>query len=318
MRRWRRGTLLALAVVALAGRAPVWGETADRIVAIVNEDVITEADVLSYLDALLEDQPKSANASSPEELQGVVLQRLIEQRLLLQEAKRSGVVVSEDDVVQRLDALRDRVGSDEALERSLAEAGLSKEALKERLREQLLVQRLIDERVRSKIVISPQEIAQVISAHPELSKPGDRVRASEILIRVSEERSEEQARVLAEDIHRRLAKGEGFAELAKEHSEDAHAEEGGRLGWIAQGELMPELDAALFSLSEGGSSSPIKTRLGFHIMKVDERRSAANLTLAEANRAVYQQLYQQKFEEAMTRWLTELKRSAYIELVGSS
>jgi parvulin-like peptidyl-prolyl isomerase len=84
--------------------------------------------------------------------------------------------------------------------------------------------------------------------------------------------------------------------------------------WVAQGELLPELDAALFSLPVGTVSEPIQTRLGFHLVKIEERRTASDLSPTDANRAVFQQLYQQKFEAAMRYWLSELQRHAYIEI----
>ena len=85
------------------------------------------------------------------------------------------------------------------------------------------------------------------------------------------------------------------------------------MGWVAKGDLLPELDAALFTVPVGTLSEPIRTRLGFHLVKVEERKTASDLSVTEANRTVYQQIYQQKFEAAMKRWLSELRRRAYIE-----
>ena len=85
------------------------------------------------------------------------------------------------------------------------------------------------------------------------------------------------------------------------------------MGWVAQGELLPQLDNALFSLPVSAVSEPFQTRLGFHLVKIEERGTASDLAPTDANRAIFQQLYQQKFEAAMKRWLSELKRRAYIE-----
>ena len=228
------------------------------------------------------------------------------------------MTLSDQDVIERLDDIRARVGSEELFRRSLAGAGLSEEQLKERLREQLLVQKLIDAKIRSAIMVSPQEIASQLQTHPEEVKPGDRVRASHILIRVTESRSAEQASALITEIRQQLDGGASFAELAKRYSEDPQADEGGEMGWVAQGQLLPELDAELFRLKPGEISGPIQTRLGFHLIKVDERRTAASLSVLEANRAIYQRLFEQKFQAAMKRWLSELKRKAYIEFVHAS
>ncbi len=296
-----------------------WAATVNRILVVVNEDIITEADVTSHVTALLEDQHGPApDEASSSEMHQAILHRLIEQRLMLQEARRSGTTISSDDVLRRLGEVRKRFVSEEEFQHSLAESGLSEEQLKEQIRDQLTIQAIIDAKVRSTINVSPQEVAQELERHPELAKPGDRVRASHILIRVNESRSEEQARALIADLHRQLTSGAPFSALAKRDSEDPHAEDGGQMGWVAQGELLPELDAALFRLKPGELSAPIQTRLGFHLVKVEERRTATDLSITEANRSIYQRLYQQKFEQAFDRWLNELKRRAYIEIVKES
>ena len=291
-------------------------ETVNRIVAVVNDAVITEADVVNQMNALLEDpEARIPKEADPAEVHRVILRRLIEQQVILQEARRAGIVVSSDEVAARMDEFRQRFESDEAFQQSLAEAGVSEEQLKESVRDQLLVQRVVDSSVRSTISVSPQEVARELEAHPELAKPGDRVRASHLLVRVDERRSEAQARVLIEDLHRQLAGGAEFAELAKRYSEDSHREDGGAMGWVAQGELLPELDTALFNLPAGQLSEPIQTRLGFHLLKAEERRSASSLPMTEANNTIQRHLYQQKYQAALSRWLTDLKRRAYIEIV---
>jgi parvulin-like peptidyl-prolyl isomerase len=282
----------------------------------VDDEVITEADVTSHVSALLNAQeiPTTVDVETIE-MHQIVLRRLIEQRLMLQEAKRAGLLISSEDILERLEELRGQFESAEGFRQSLAAGGLSEEQLKEKVRDQLLVQALIQQQVRSTIRVSPQEVARELAEHPELARSGDRVRASHILIRVNEVRAEQEARALITDLHQRLARGEDFAVLATRYSEDPHQEGGGAMGWVAQGELLPELDAALFRLAVGETSPPIQTRLGFHILRVEERREASSLSLMEANRSIYQQLYQAKFQEAFARWLNGLKRDAYIEIL---
>lgn len=307
--------LLVASCLSLVAAVRVNAATTNRIVAVVNDEVITDADVIAYANALREERPDDA-ALDPQsvEMQRVVLRRLIEQRLILQEAKRAGIIVETDEILERLNALRSHFDSDEEFERSLAESRLTKEQLKEKIRDQFMVQHLIDTRVRSTILVSPQEVAKELAVHPELVKGGDRIRVSHLLVRVNDERSEESARDRIKEISQQLSAGGDFASLAKRYSDDPHAEEGGAMGWVAEGELMPELDAALATLKPGACSQPIHTRLGFHLLKVEERQSAANLTTSDAHAAVHQQIYQRKFQEAFGRWMDQLKRRAYIEI----
>ncbi len=304
-----------LVVSLLRAGAIAWAETVNRIVAVVNDDVITDADVALHATAMLEaESQKTPSDARAMELHVVVLRRLIEQRLILQEAKRQEITVSTDEVIERLKTLRDRFDSDEAFEQSLQESGMTREQLKEQLREQLLVQKIIDRKVRAFVYISPQEVAKELTGHPEMVKHGERVRVSHLLVRMGEQRSEAAARERVDDVHRQLTAGADFAALAKQYSEDPHANEGGAMDWVAQGELMPELDAVAFGLQPGELSSPIQTRLGFHLLKVEERKPVEALSVTEANQAIYQRLYQQKFQAAFQRWLTELKKNAYIDI----
>lgn len=287
----------------------------NRVLAIVNDEVVTEADVASHVSALLESEDPPPPDVDVVEMHEVVLRRLIEQRLMLQEAKRAGLTVDSEHIVKRLDELRGRFESEEQFRQSLAETALSEELLKEKVREQLLVQQLVDTRVRSKISVSPQEVAQELARHPELARPGDRVRASHILIRVTASRSEDAARALMAEVVQRLANGESFPDLARRYSEDPNRDAGGAMDWVGQGELLPELDAVLFRLSVGEVSAPIQSRLGFHLLRMEERRAASSLSATEANRTITQQLYQAKFQEVFARWLDDLKRDAYIEIL---
>lgn len=291
--------------------------TSNRIVAVVNDEVITEADVTAQFHALLEDPERPVPEDvSPDEVRKAVLGRLIEQRLILQEAKREGVAVTSDEVAERLEDMRSRFESDEAFRAGLADAGLSMEALKRQIREQLMIQALIDRKIRSAISVSPSEVARVAAERGDPAEGEDRLRASHLLVRVGPDRGEAQAQALIEELHQRLAAGEDFATLARRHSEDPQRGEGGSLGWVARGELLPELDEAMFSLAVGALSGPIRTKLGFHLVRVEERRSASNLTILEANQAIYRELYQQKFEERFTRWLAGITQRAYVERVG--
>ena len=119
---------------------------------------------------------------------------------------------------------------------------------------------------------------------------------------------------MIDDHRRQVVIGADVSALAARYSEDPSAADGGRMDWVASGELLPELDQALFGLPVGSLSEPIQTRLGFHLLKVEERRPSSELSVTEANRTVTLQLYQQKFEAAMKRWLDELKQNAYIAI----
>lgn len=290
--------------------------TSDRIVAIVNDDAITERDVRAQASRLLDhpDAPKPSTPQEREQFRRAVLEQLIEHRLIVQEATRRGLQIPSEDVEERLEEIRRRADDPQEYDAMLAEAGLTEEQFKAKLREQLLAQRAIDYQIRPKIQVSPTEIAKAAARSDVSEAPGEEAEVLHLLVRVSEQRPEAAAKKLVEQLRQRLAAGAAFEPIAREYSESPDAQEGGRMGWVRHGELLPELDAAVFALSDGQLSEPVRTRLGFHVLKVTRRRTISERDAADARRAVEMRVYQQKFAEQLAAWLNELKDKAYIKI----
>ena len=309
--------LLLTAYCLLPTGYHAWAEVTNRIVAIVNDEVITEGDVASHMVALLRqhDLP-DPTAEEAGQMRRAVLVRLIEERLIVQEAKRLGLAVAAEEVAERLRAIRQQVGTPEQYQQMLRETQLTEEQLKNKLRDQLLAQNAIDRQVRSRIVISPSELASLNGSQPSASSdPGEEIRADHLLVRVTEQRSPDAARAVINQLHDRLQKGEAFEALAREYSEGPDTQDGGLMGWVHPGELLPELDAVLFQLQPGELSAPIQSRLGFHLVKIVERRSRSADEAADSREQLERQLYQQKFNKALETWLADLKAKAYLQLI---
>jgi peptidyl-prolyl cis-trans isomerase SurA len=329
---WGLWVLFLLPSVAMA-------ETSNRIVAFVNDEVITEGDVRGYMSAVLDqaDAPKAPTPAQEAALAQAALQRLIEDRLIVQEAKRLGLVVGQDEVVERLRAVKEQLQTKEAYEQMLDEAGVSEEQLKAKLRDQLLMRKGIDQAVRQTIRVSPAELAQATAAAAPpaemasapavggaASSPLDEMLVWHLLVRTNEQRSPEEALALATQWREQAMKGASLDELARQHSEDQHAAEGGRLGWVRHGDLLPELDAALVTLKVDELSAPIRSELGVHVLKVLERRSSTASAAAAGGGAAAsgpaltpeQQLYRAKFNAAMSAWVNGLKDKAYIHVIN--
>ncbi len=307
-------TAMAVFCVTFAGSAPlVCAAAGNRIAAIVNDEIITQQELEARIHDVLNMSQNAPPAGSEQEIQKVVLQRLIEQRLILQEGKRLDIKVTDEDVNAKIQSMKEQIGSEEGFENWMKESKLSIAEVKRSIRDQLLVQRTVDAKVRSTIVVSPQEVSESL-ADTEVSEAPDQVLAYHMLIRVGESRTEEEARARLEEVLGKLGQGESFETLAKEYSDDPQAESGGKLGWVTPGQLLPELDEVLFALSPGQISEPIESRLGFHLLRADQRRTGVQLSEIDANHAAYKKIYEKKFQEALAGWLKELNRQAYIEI----
>ena len=286
------------AVLACLCAVPAWAATVDRIVAVVNADIITEAELSAITKAFIAELPPPVSEAQARQARQAMLRRLVEDRLVLQEARRLGLAVTTDEIDAKIAEVRGRFSSDEEFRDSLEASGVTLEQFRQRLKDQLLSRKVVDERVRARITISPQEVSQEMDAHPELRASGPRVKLRHILVRAGQDRTEAQAHALTEQLARQIRGGGAFTDLARQHSDDAHAAAGGDMGWVASGELLPELDAALAALAPGQVSDPIKTSLGYHLLLPEERKDAAELAPQDANNAVYRAIYERKLQLA--------------------
>ncbi len=308
--------LLLAGMLALAG--VVRAEILDRIVAVVNDDVITQREVDEMAVPLFAGAAQGELLSEKEAGQAreAALRQLIDERLVVQTARKAKMQVSDQEVQERLNEVRGRFASAEEFERALAEQGLTKTQLLQRFRDQLMARKLINEQVRAKIRVGPADVEQYFAAHAqEFAMPAE-VHARHILIRVNDERTDAQASALAHELYEKLraANGADFAELAKQHSQAPEADQGGDLGWVKRGQLMPELETPLFALSVHEISPPVQTKLGYHIFLVEDRHTGGQKSLEEVRVQVEDRLYAERFKDAIDAWMEKLRKQAYIQV----
>ncbi len=289
-------------------RQPRAEEFSDRIVAIVNKDIITMSD----LEPELVDERKRLRAKySGEELnrrlaqkEYDVLNKLIEQKLQLQEAEAKGITVTDEEVTEALQRV------------AMQKTGtpLAGSVLKKQVRDQLLVERLLAFQVRQSVMVTDSEITQYYEDHKDtyLISPAYRLRQIFFFVRPGENEVPKRSR--ADMVYLALRTTGNFAELAQKNSDGPEAAEGGNLGEVREDELLPPLAEALKSMKPGDISKPIKTSLGFHIIALDEVIPPRPRDLTEVENQIKAILYKKRTEEHYHQWLRELKKKAFIEI----
>ena len=314
--RRRIGWRSAVGLISLIATASMAEGQENRILAVVNDDVITSGDVHAQTTALLQQlDPDARTTANSDQVRAAVLQRLIGERLMVQEAKRLGITVGLRDVLERLAEIQADAGTKSAYEEMLHDSQLTEEQLKQKIRDQLLVQRVIPQEVRSKLTFSPSELQGGAGAGAGEAPSVDEARIRHLVIRVDETHSREQAQQLAKQLVEQLRHGASFAELARQYSGDPDAEDAdGSMGWVKPGELMPELDEVIRGLAVDAISDPIESHLGFHIVQVAERRALSATESAKAHQRLEDELYRKKFNDAMQKWLQGLSDRSYIEV----
>lgn len=293
-------------------------EVLERILAVVNDEIVTEQDLQVMMAPVLSQYRTLytgvAFVEKAKQARKEFLQKVIEDKLILSEAKRRQVIVKDEEVDEMITEVRNKFPSREIFLKAIEDQGLTEKKLWNRFRDQILMQKLVNYEVRSRVSVSPGEVSEYYKAHPEEFSQEERVRLQHILIRSGGARTEEEARTFAAALVEQLKAGKPFEELAKTYSEAAEASEGGQMGWMEKGQLLGSIDEKVFSLEPGELTEPLKTSLGYHIFKLLEKETSAVKPLAEVRARIQDDLFREKTNERLSEWIGELRKNAYISI----
>ncbi|MFZ5800975.1 MAG: SurA N-terminal domain-containing protein, partial [Candidatus Omnitrophota bacterium] len=253
--------ILALLLCFLGVGVVIASAAVDRIVAIVNDEVITEKDLESFL-AVMFLQSRDEYKDKAEFEQGMrayrpeAIERMIEDRLVAQEAKRQRLSVPEGMVAQRIEEMKAKFNSPDEFAAALAVEGLTINDVKNKLTEQVLMRRAIEENVRNKVSVSPTEITAYYQGHqPEIRMP----QLAEVdSIYIPFLNSATEAKAKSREAWEELKKGDDFSVVAAKYSYAAS------LGKVAKGQLRPDIEKVIFGLKTGEFSSPVETEKGYY------------------------------------------------------
>jgi peptidyl-prolyl cis-trans isomerase SurA len=247
----------------------------DKVMAIVGDNIILYSDIeIQY------HQLANENSSLPENFRCEIFEQMLTQKLFLQQAKVDSIIVSEDEIANELDRriryFINMIGSVEKLEayyeKSIVEI---KDEFRKDIADQLLAQKM-QSNIFGNIKITPSEVKQFFSTIPEDSLPYYNAEVELLQVVKYPDISPEQKQLAIEKIegiHERIKKGEDFAKLAIIYSEDpGSASKGGDLGFVGRGELVTEFEGAAFRLKPGEVSDIVKTKYGYHIIKMIEQK----------------------------------------------
>jgi len=272
----------ALALALIAGATvPLGAQRVDGIAAVVNEEAILESDVEEQLYFLLQRAQTQPDSQLVDTLRHQVLEQLIDDKLIVAEAQRQGITVSDVEVnravEQQIAQKRQELGGEQAFREQLRRENTTEERVREKYRKdirlQLLGQRLIARQIPSKPV-SPAEAEAFFKANPSrFPKAPAEVRLSVIQIPIAaDSAASATGRAAALAARKRIVGGEKFAKVAAEISDDPNsARSGGDLGFFTLGTMEPAIETAAFALKPGQLSEPVLTPFGWHIMEVLER-----------------------------------------------
>jgi len=275
--------LLLLLLPSLMAAAPVppnaTGEI-DRILVIVNDDVITETELSNRLAETKKQLALEKIKTPPDDiLRKQLLDRMVLERLQLQLAVQTGIRVGETEVDQAIETIAQRNNlSVENFRKALAKSGMDIAAYRAQTRDQLTIQQLLEREINNRVNVTDSEVSHFLENPQNRADMDVTYKLSHILIGIPESASPEAiqaAKKRAEDILRQLKAGADFEQIAVSYSQGADALKGGGLGWKKPGELPELFLGALKSLAPGDISEILRSPNGFHILKLNDKRGAA-------------------------------------------
>lgn len=246
----------------------------------------------------------------------MILDELIVDKLII---KRSAETpVTDEEVAAQFERIKTQFGSEDELKKALAEAGETVDKVKQGMRARLRQEHWMDEQVKGKTEVTDADAKDFYDKNIEQFKSPEQVRASHILISVEEGAKPEvdaQKKKAAQAIAARVKKGEAFDKLAKELSEDPSAKENsGDLDFFSKEQMVPEFSAAAFGMKKDEISEPVRSKFGYHVIKLTDRKDAETVPLEKAKPQLVAYLQRQKKQTEIEKIVQEIRSKADVKV----
>ena len=312
-----------LIATAVAVALPVEAsKVLDRVVAVVNDDIILESEVEQFALPMLRGPVDTSTPDGKkqwDEIKRKALDNLIESKLVQEQAVELKLQVTNEEVERAMDEVKKQNNlTDEQFKQALQQQGFTYDSYRKSLKRQILELKVLNTAVRSRVSISDDEV-KAFYLQNERQMAGDKTaHLRQILVVVPPDASADvvaEKRRVAQKVLELARSGTSFVELAKKYSDDDLTKcDGGDLGWVGKGVLQDPLDEAVTSMDAGDVRGPIRTGRGWHLLQLVERKAGDLRPFDEVKDAIRKQLYDQQVEKASQSWIRELRKKAHVDV----
>lgn len=298
-----------------------FAEVVDRIVAVVNNEIVLQSDLSSFSkkldkgemidDLLLLGEKADSLKNSPQKR----LNYLINEKILDSEIKRLNLVVTIERVELEIRDIAKRNGASRAdLMSAIKAQGMSASDYQDFIKTRIERQSLIEQEITSKIRVSDEDIiAEYIRNNPTSSAGSYEYTLAHILFN-PKKGGTQAARERAENILKKIRAGEAFETLAEQNSEDTNFSSGGLLGTFKTGEFNPQMEASVQKLDPNEVSDIVQTKAGFHIIKVISKKIGTDPGYERQKEKIRSQLFEKAFQKHFRNWLDSKKEEAFVRI----
>jgi len=276
-----------------------------KIVAIVNNDVITQRDLDEFINfmrlQLAKDYNEKQIESKIKTMKLDLLDKLIEDHLILQEASKEKTKIDESRIKAKIDEIKRHYRSEVEFEQDLYRQGLTQSDIEKKVREQLLMHNIIQSKIRSKIVIRPEEITAYYSSNVEQFITPERREVQTITCENAD---------LAKTIALNLRAGQKLEGVSAKYPVSVNKIEVGE-----KGELRKDIEETVFGLSAGGISDPVKVDDKYVIFSLVELIPSQQQSLQDVQDEIQEFLFDKKMQTELAKWVDELKTKSYVKIL---
>jgi parvulin-like peptidyl-prolyl isomerase len=312
--------LLAL-TLTLAAASLSAAQVIEAIVLRVGDRIITST---QYAKRLHDGYNEIEQTSTPDqaatkkaELRKVLTDELISELLIKDRADRIGVSVTEADIREATNRLKEQYGitTDQQFDESLQKSGLTRADMEARLRDTLISNKVFGRELRSREELTDRELRERYDREKDRYRLPERAHLREIVIlRPENAAAAEKASQKATDVANQARGNADFAKLAQTFSESGSKDKGGDLGDVARGELLPDLDKAVFNSAAGTVIGPLSTKSGWHILKVETRLPSEVPAFESLKEKIRKDASDDAFQRDYKAYIDRLRKDAFIQI----
>lgn len=311
-----RRVLLTLGASFLLGGPAFSAELVERIVARVNDRLITQ----SEFDKRVELTSKGPQAPKDRlQLRRDSLDDLIKEKLLSERAKELSVSATDAEIEEALERVKGQYNltTDAEFDAALAQSGLTRDELKRQLRDTITIQKVVGRDIAARLEVTEDMLRQEYERQKEKLYPvPEQARVAEIVVRFSKDSAAERERAgqrIAE-AQEKIKAGAGFADVAREYSEGGAKDRGGDLGSVSRGELMPALNAAVFADPPNEYPPPVLMPSSMHLFRVRDRKPASFRPFNDVKEELRKKIGDELYEKRFTEYVGKLKKEAFVKI----
>ncbi len=301
---------------------PAMAEIMERIVAVVNGDVITLTELNSAFEPFEKRIQEGYKGPDKEKIitenRLAMLNKMIDNIIIDQEAKKSQMIVKDEEVTDTVnDYLSRRKMKMEDLITELAKENSSLEAHRKEVKAHLLRMRLLRREIKSKVAVTEDEIGEYYRKNRDAYEGREAVRIRQILIlfpKGADTKTKAKLREEMDAIYKRLLNGEQFDLVAVQYSQGPSAATAGDLGFLEKGSMLPAVEGVAFGLKKDEISKVIESPIGLHIIQAVDRRGAGIKPIESVREEIKAKLEEEKIDKKYEEWIKELRRKSLIEI----